>query len=160
MGLIFNAVVDVEIITESSKFYGLMNTDWWEHLMIGGLAFGAVYMATDPVTAHKPIKENGFMDFLIGFISIMIRVFNPAYPEGVFLAISINECIRSNHRPLCSARKCEEKIKTIKRQNSIIIMSKKTDGNVYTVVFASRNGACCRCFIGIYIRICFKTFHY
>ena len=87
MGLIFNAVVDANIITESSKFYGLMNTVWWEHLMIGGLAFGAVYMATDPVTASQTNKGKWIYGFLIGFISIMIRVFNPAYPEGVFLAI-------------------------------------------------------------------------
>lgn len=87
MGLIFNQVVALDIITESSKFYGLMNTVWWEHLMIGGLAFGAVYMATDPVTASQTNKGKWIYGFLIGFISIMIRVFNPAYPEGVFLAI-------------------------------------------------------------------------
>lgn len=87
MGIIFNQIVAVDIITESSKFYGLMNTIWWEHLLIGGLAFGAVYMATDPVTASQTNKGKWIYGFLIGFLSIMIRVFNPAYPEGVFLAI-------------------------------------------------------------------------
>jgi Na+-transporting NADH:ubiquinone oxidoreductase subunit B len=87
MGLLFNQVVALDIITDSSKFYGLMNTVWWEHLMIGGLAFGAVFMATDPVTASQTNKGKWIYGFLIGFISIMIRVFNPAYPEGVFLAI-------------------------------------------------------------------------
>ena len=87
MGMIFNQVVAADIITSSSKFYGLMSTAWWEHLMIGGLAFGAVYMATDPVTASQTNKGKWIYGFLIGFISIMIRVFNPAYPEGVFLAI-------------------------------------------------------------------------
>ena len=88
MGMIFNyGIVDTGIISESSKFYGLMSTDWWEHLMIGGLAFGAVYMATDPVTGSQTNKGKWIYGFLIGFISIMIRVFNPAYPEGVFLAI-------------------------------------------------------------------------
>jgi Na+-transporting NADH:ubiquinone oxidoreductase subunit B len=87
IGLIFNQIVAADIITESSKFYGLMNTVWWEHLMIGGLAFGAVYMATDPVTGSQTNKGKWIYGFLIGFISIMIRVFNPAYPEGVFLAI-------------------------------------------------------------------------
>ncbi|MDB4037328.1 NADH:ubiquinone reductase (Na(+)-transporting) subunit B [Polaribacter sp.] len=87
MGLIFNQVVAADIITESSKFYGLMNTVWWEHLTIGGLAFGAVFMATDPVTGTQTNKGKWIYGFLIGFISIMIRVFNPAYPEGVFLAI-------------------------------------------------------------------------
>ena len=87
MGLIFNQVVAADIITESSKFYGLMSTVWWEHLTIGGLAFGAVFMATDPVTGSQTNKGKWIYGFLIGFISIMIRVFNPAYPEGVFLAI-------------------------------------------------------------------------
>jgi len=87
MGLIFNGVVNAEIITESSKFYGLMRAPFWEHLIIGGLAFGAVYMATDPVTASQTNRGKWIYGFLIGFISIMIRVFNPAYPEGVFLAI-------------------------------------------------------------------------
>lgn len=87
MGLIFNLVVDAGVIADSSKFYGLMSTTWWEHLMIGGLAFGAVYMATDPVTASQTNKGKWIYGFLIGFFSIMIRVFNPAYPEGVFLAI-------------------------------------------------------------------------
>ena len=87
MGLIFNGIVNANIITDASKFYGLMSTNWWEHLMIGGLAFGAVYMATDPVTGSQTNKGKWIYGFLIGFISIMIRVFNPAYPEGVFLAI-------------------------------------------------------------------------
>ncbi|ARV07423.1 NADH:ubiquinone reductase (Na(+)-transporting) subunit B [Polaribacter sp. SA4-10] len=87
MGIIFNQIVAADIITESSKFYGLMNTVWYEHLMIGGLAFGAVFMATDPVTGSQTNKGKWMYGFLIGFISIMIRVFNPAYPEGVFLAI-------------------------------------------------------------------------
>jgi len=87
IGLIFNWVVSADIITESSKFYGLMSAPFWEHLIIGGLAFGAVYMATDPVTASQTNRGKWIYGFLIGFISIMIRVFNPAYPEGVFLAI-------------------------------------------------------------------------
>ncbi|SNR17363.1 NADH:ubiquinone reductase (Na(+)-transporting) subunit B [Tenacibaculum jejuense] len=87
MGLIFNAVASNGIIADTSKFYGLMSASWYEHLMIGGLAFGAVYMATDPVTASQTNKGKWIYGFLIGFISIMIRVFNPAYPEGVFLAI-------------------------------------------------------------------------
>ena len=87
MGLIFNFVVDSGWITESSKFYGLMSTEFWHHLLIGGFAFGAVYMATDPVTASQTNKGKWIYGFLIGFISIMIRVFNPAYPEGVMLAI-------------------------------------------------------------------------
>lgn len=87
MGLIFNGVVDAGWIGESSKFYGLMSVPFWQHLIIGSILFGAVYMATDPVTAAQTNKGKWIYGFLIGFISIMIRVFNPAYPEGVFLAI-------------------------------------------------------------------------
>ena len=87
MGLIFNGVVDAGWIGESSKFYGLMSVPFWQHLIIGSILFGAVYMATDPVTASQTNKGKWIYGFLIGFISIMISVFNPAYPEGVFLAI-------------------------------------------------------------------------
>ena len=87
MGLIFNQVVDFGWIGESSKFYGLMSFEFWKHLIVGGLAFGIVYMATDPVTGSQTNKGKWFYGFFIGFISVMIRVFNPAYPEGVFLAI-------------------------------------------------------------------------
>ena len=87
MGLIFNGVVDQGWITEGSKFFGLMNTPYWQHLIIGGFAFGTVYMATDPVTAAQTNKGKWIYGFLVGFMSIMIRVFNPAYPEGVMLAI-------------------------------------------------------------------------
>ncbi|MFT5752060.1 MAG: Na+-transporting NADH:ubiquinone oxidoreductase subunit B [Flavobacteriales bacterium] len=87
MGLVFNGVVDAGWISESSKFYGLMSVPFWQHLIIGSILFGAVYMATDPVTASQTNKGKWIYGFLIGFISIMIRVFNPAYPEGVFLAI-------------------------------------------------------------------------
>jgi Na+-transporting NADH:ubiquinone oxidoreductase subunit B len=87
MGLIFNGVVDAGWISSSSKFFGLMSVPFWQHLIIGSVLFGAVFMATDPVTAAQTNKGKWIYGFLIGFISIMIRVFNPAYPEGVFLAI-------------------------------------------------------------------------
>ncbi|OYX28318.1 MAG: NADH:ubiquinone reductase (Na(+)-transporting) subunit B [Flavobacteriales bacterium 32-35-8] len=87
MGLIFNQVVSAGIITESSKFYALMSTPFWHHLIIGGFAFGVVFMATDPVTASQTNIGKWYYGFFIGFISILIRVFNPAYPEGVMLAI-------------------------------------------------------------------------
>ncbi|MBG6131228.1 Na+-transporting NADH:ubiquinone oxidoreductase subunit B [Aquimarina sp. EL_43] len=87
MGLIFNGVVSAEWINEGSKFYSLMSTEFWHHLIIGGFAFGVVFMATDPVTASQTNKGKWIYGFLIGFISILIRVFNPAYPEGVMLAI-------------------------------------------------------------------------
>jgi Na+-transporting NADH:ubiquinone oxidoreductase subunit B len=65
----------------------LMAIPAWQHLIIGGFAFGAVYMATDPVTASQTLKGKYIYGFLIGILAILIRVLNPAYPEGVMLAI-------------------------------------------------------------------------
>jgi Na+-transporting NADH:ubiquinone oxidoreductase subunit B len=87
MGLIFNGLVDSGVILEGSKFYSLMNFPFWQHLIVGGIAFGIVYMATDPVSAAQTNTGKIIYGFLIGFFSIMIRVFNPAYPEGVMMAV-------------------------------------------------------------------------
>ena len=57
------------------------------HLISGGFAFGLVYMATDPVSAAQTNRGKWIYGFLIGFLVVIIRVFNPAYPEGVMLAI-------------------------------------------------------------------------
>ncbi|MDL5048799.1 NADH:ubiquinone reductase (Na(+)-transporting) subunit B [Oscillatoria amoena NRMC-F 0135] len=57
------------------------------HLVIGGLAFGAVFMATDPVTAAQTEAGKWIYGLLIGILTVLIRVFNPAYPEGIMLAI-------------------------------------------------------------------------
>lgn len=57
------------------------------HLVIGGLAFGAVFMATDPVTASHTETGKWIYGFLIGLLTVIIRVFNPAYPEGIMLAV-------------------------------------------------------------------------
>jgi Na+-transporting NADH:ubiquinone oxidoreductase subunit B len=64
-----------------------MALPFWEHLILGGFAFGAVYMATDPVSASQTEKGKWIYGFLIGFLAILIRVLNPAYPEGVMMAI-------------------------------------------------------------------------
>jgi Na+-transporting NADH:ubiquinone oxidoreductase subunit B len=77
MGLILNA------------FGGnaLMEIPFWQHLMLGGFAFGAVFMATDPVSAAQTERGKWIYGFLIGLLAIIIRVLNPAFPEGVMLAI-------------------------------------------------------------------------
>jgi len=77
MGLIFNAF----------GLNALMQFDWYMHLVVGGLAFGLVFMATDPVSAAQTMKGKWIYGFLCGFFGVMIRVFNPAYPEGIMLAI-------------------------------------------------------------------------
>ena len=60
---------------------------WYMHLVLGGFAFGAVFMATDPVTSPRTEKGKWIYGFLIGFMAIIIRAFNPGYAEGMMLAI-------------------------------------------------------------------------
>ena len=60
---------------------------WYEHLVLGGFAFGAVFMATDPVTSARTECGKWVYGFLIGAMAIIIRVMNPGYPEGMMLAI-------------------------------------------------------------------------
>ncbi|AYW36106.1 MULTISPECIES: NADH:ubiquinone reductase (Na(+)-transporting) subunit B [Capnocytophaga] len=84
MGYIFNAFAPA---MEGTKFFTLWSLPAWQHLLVGGFAFGTVFMATDPVTASQTNTGKYIYGFLAGFISIMIRCFNPAYPEGVMLAI-------------------------------------------------------------------------
>lgn len=74
MGLIFQATGQTPI-----PFY--------EHLILGGFAFGAVFMATDPVTSARTETGKYFYGFIIGALAIIIRVMNPGYPEGMMLAI-------------------------------------------------------------------------
>ena len=57
------------------------------HLVMGGFAFGAVFMATDPVTSAQTTRGKYIYGFLVGMMAVLIRVFNPAYPEGMMLAI-------------------------------------------------------------------------
>lgn len=82
MGLIFNALPSMGI-----EGNALTSFPWYNHLIAGGLAFGIVYMATDPVSGSQTNKGKWIYGFLIGLLSVMIRIFNPAYPEGVMLAI-------------------------------------------------------------------------
>ena len=77
MGLLLNGVGGNEYLELPAHF----------HLVIGGFAFGAVFMATDPVTAAQTATGKLFYGFLGGVVAILIRVLNPAYPEGVMLAI-------------------------------------------------------------------------
>ena len=65
----------------------LMSFSWINHLVVGGFAFGIVFMATDPVSGAQTNKGKWIYGILVGIFCIMIRVFNPAYPEGVMLAI-------------------------------------------------------------------------
>lgn len=79
MGLIFNNF--------GSETNVMAHLPWYEHLVLGGFCFGAVFMATDPVTAARTETGKFIFGFLIGAMAIIIRVLNPGYPEGMMLAI-------------------------------------------------------------------------
>lgn len=64
-----------------------MALPFYYHFIMGGFAFGAVFMATDPVSASQTNKGKYIYGFLIGVLAVLIRVLNPAYPEGMMLAI-------------------------------------------------------------------------
>lgn len=76
-------------IITADLFYiaGMTPIPWYEHIVLGGFCFGAVFMATDPVTSARTEKGKYIYGFLIGVIAIVIRVLNPGYPEGMMLAI-------------------------------------------------------------------------
>lgn len=66
---------------------GMTPIEWYEHLALGGFCFGAVFMATDPVTSARTETGKYFYGLFIGILAILIRVMNPGYPEGMMLAI-------------------------------------------------------------------------
>ena len=66
---------------------------WWHHFVMGGFAFGAVFMATDPVTSCRTTTGQYIYGFLIGAMAIIIRVMNAGYPEGMMLAIFFGNMI-------------------------------------------------------------------
>lgn len=71
----------------------LMNFSWYNHLFVGGFLFAAVFMATDPVSGAQTNKGKWIYGLMIGFFSMTIRIFNPAYPEGAMLAILLMNAV-------------------------------------------------------------------
>ena len=66
---------------------GQTPVEWYEHIVLGGFCFGAVFMATDPVTSARTETGKWIYGILIGALAVIIRVMNPGYPEGMMLAI-------------------------------------------------------------------------
>ncbi len=100
--LIYTRVASYRIIlgvfagmVATSLLFNLIGSDtnpmfavpWYWHLTMGGLAFGMIFMATDPVSAAMTNKGRWVYGILIGFMAVLIRVVNPAFPEGIMLAI-------------------------------------------------------------------------
>jgi Na+-transporting NADH:ubiquinone oxidoreductase subunit B len=65
----------------------MFNVPWYWHMMIGGFAFGMVFMATDPVSSSMTNAGKWWFGGLVGLMTVLIRVVNPAFPEGIMLAI-------------------------------------------------------------------------
>mgnify|MGYP000147407521 CR=1 FL=1 len=84
LGLIGMATLFNAIGSETNPMFAM---PWYWHLSVGGFAFGMVYMATDPVSASMTYKGKLIFGALIGVMTVLIRVVNPAFPEGVMLAI-------------------------------------------------------------------------
>ena len=82
-GLIIPVML-VNLIDSSNPMFSM---PWHWHIVLGGFAFGAVFMATDPVSATQTETGRWIYGLLIGFITFVIRVINPAFPEGIMLAI-------------------------------------------------------------------------
>ena len=72
---------------------GTSTLPWWEHFVLGGFAFGAVFMATDPVTSCRTECGKYIYGFIIGAMAIIIRAMNAGYPEGMMLAIFFGNMI-------------------------------------------------------------------
>lgn len=75
------------------KQTGASGTPWYEHLVMGGFCFGAVFMATDPVTSARTETGKYIYGFFIGAMAIIVRVMNMGYPEGMMLAIFFGNMI-------------------------------------------------------------------
>ncbi len=83
-GMIVTVLLFNLIGSETNPMFAM---PWYWHLVLGGFAFGTVYMATDPVTAAMTDAGRWIFGALIGFMTVLIRVANPAFPEGMMLAI-------------------------------------------------------------------------
>ena len=84
LGMVATSLIFNVIGSDTNPMYAM---PWYWHLVLGGFAFGMVFMATDPVTACMTDSGRWTFGILIGFMTVLIRVANPAFPEGIMLAI-------------------------------------------------------------------------
>jgi Na+-transporting NADH:ubiquinone oxidoreductase subunit B len=80
-------IIPALIFGDANSGNPMMSMPWYWHLVVGGFAFGACFMATDPVSAAQTNAGKWVFGLLIGFMTWLIRVINPAFPEGIMLAI-------------------------------------------------------------------------
>ena len=115
MGLLFNYLSPL-----TSNLSTYFEIPFYYHYLMGGFMFGAVFMATDPVTAAQTNIGKWIYGFLIGAFTVMLRVLNPAYPEGMMLSILLMNCFA----PLIDHCVIARNIK--RRQKRAIVKSKAT----------------------------------
>ncbi len=87
VGTVLGLVVPVILFSGFESSNPMLSMPWHWHLVLGGFAFGAAFMVTDPVTACQTNTGRWIYGLLIGFLTWVIRVINPAFPEGIMLAI-------------------------------------------------------------------------
>ena len=114
MGLLF------QLLTPHSSLLTYPQLPFYYHYLLGGFMFGAVFMATDPVTAAQTNIGKWIYGFLIGAFAVMLRVLNPAYPEGMMLSILLMNCFA----PLIDHCVIARNIK--RRQKRAMVQSKVT----------------------------------
>ena len=113
MGLLFN-----QLLTPHSSLFIYGQLPFYYHYLMGGFMFGAVFMATDPVTAAQTNIGKWIYGFLIGAFAVMLRVLNPAYPEGMMLSILLMNCFA----PLIDHCVIAQNIK--RRQKRVLVKQK------------------------------------
>ena len=117
MGIIFNLLPSFTSHLSPLTYFQL---PFYYHYLMGGFMFGAVFMATDPVTAAQTNIGKWIYGLLIGIFAVMLRVINPAYPEGMMLSILLMNCFA----PLIDHCVVAHNIK--RRQKRAIVKSKSS----------------------------------
>jgi Na+-transporting NADH:ubiquinone oxidoreductase subunit B len=84
---VFLGLIIPSLLFSGESANPMMSMPWHWHVVLGGFAFGAIFMATDPVSSAQTNAGKWVFGLLIGFMTWLIRVINPAFPEGIMLAI-------------------------------------------------------------------------
>lgn len=90
MGSVFAGGIVIAVLFHA---LGMTPIQWYEHIVLGGFCFGAVFMATDPVTSARTGTGKYYYGFFIGALAVIVRVMNPGFPEGMMLAIFFGNMI-------------------------------------------------------------------
>jgi len=90
MGSVFAGGIVMAVLSHA---LGMTPIQWYEHIVLGGFCFGAVFMATDPVTSARTETGKYYYGFFIGALAVIVRVMNPGFPEGMMLAIFFGNMI-------------------------------------------------------------------